>query len=84
MARPFDTTPDAHDVQFEAWRRMTGSERVALAIEMSDEARRIAEDGIRDRHPDYSAEEVRWALLRLLLGDDLFSAAYASAPLLPS
>ena len=84
MSRSLDTTPDAHDLQVETWRRMTGSERVTLAFEMSEDMRRIAADGIRDRHTDYSDEEVRWALFRLLLGDDLFSAAYPNAPRMAS
>lgn len=49
---------------------------------MCDEAREIAQAGIRARHPGYSAAEVRWALFRLLLGDDLFRAAYPGRPLL--
>jgi len=79
-----DTTREAHDVQVAAWRRMSGSERVALGVRMSEEAREIAADGIRDRHPEYDAAHVRWALLRLLLGDELFCKAYPGAPRLPA
>lgn len=77
---PLDTTPDAREVQFRVWRR-TGSARcLLLAIEMSEELRRVTAAGIRSRHPDYTQAEVRWALLRLTLGDDLFGRAYPDAP----
>ena len=58
-----------------------GSARcLLLAMEMSEELRRVTAAGIRHRNPDYSDAEVRWALLRLTLGDDLFSRAYPDAP----
>jgi hypothetical protein len=47
---------------------MTPAERVALAIEMSDEIRAIAEAGIRRRHPQHTDDEVRAALVAILLG----------------
>jgi hypothetical protein len=34
------------------------------------------------RHPEYSADEIQLAFVRLILGDDLFIAANPSAPLL--
>jgi hypothetical protein len=49
---------------------MTGTERSAIAFRLTDLARRAAEAGIRQRHPDYSPEQVHRALLRLRLGDD--------------
>jgi len=80
--RPLDTTADAERVQAEVYARMDGSRRVELAIEMSMAMRAIAADGIRSRHPQYSESDVRHALHRLLLGDELFRAAWPDAPLL--
>jgi hypothetical protein len=37
---------------------------------------RQVEAGIRSRHPDYSEEQVLWALRRLWLGDDLVRQAW--------
>jgi len=42
---------------------MTPERRLALAAEMIDEIRAIAESGIRHRHPEYSDDEVREALV---------------------
>jgi hypothetical protein len=63
-----DTSTKAHERQRETFRRMTPEQRLALAAEMSDEIRAVAESGIRQRHPDYSDDEIREALVVILLG----------------
>ena len=77
-----DTSPDAAEVQTAIYRRMTPSRRCELAAELSAAARRIALDGIQRRHPDYTLEQARFALFRVLVGDELFRKAWPSAPLL--
>jgi len=67
---PLDTSATARERQSEAFRRMTPEQRLAVAAEMSDEIRAIAESGIRGRHPDYSDDEVREALVVILLGHE--------------
>lgn len=69
-------------MQLEIYRRMSGSDRLRLAMEMSDAARATTMAGIRTRHPEYSEDQVRYALFRLLHGDDLFQRAWPHAPLL--
>jgi hypothetical protein len=80
--RPLDTDPEAHRAQLAVYARMRPARRVELAFSMSDLAREVAADGIRSRHPEYDEAFVRHALLRMLLGDALFRAAWPSAPLL--
>ena len=63
-----DTSPAALERQRETFRRMTPQQRLAVAAEMSDEIRAVAEAGIRQRHPDYSDAEIRAALVAILLG----------------
>ena len=65
---PLDTSATARERQSEAFRRMTPEQRLAVAAEMSDEIRAVAESGIRGRQPDYSDDEVRAALVVILLG----------------
>ena len=50
-----DASMTALQRQRETFRRMTPEQRLAVAAEMSDEIRAVAEAGIRQRHPDYSA-----------------------------
>ncbi len=63
-----DTSSAALERQRETFRRMTPEQRLAVAAEMSDEIRAVAEAGIRQRHPDYSDAEIRAALVAILLG----------------
>jgi hypothetical protein len=76
--RPRDTTPDAHCAQIEVWRAMTPARRVRLAIEMSERAREIAIAGVMAREPGISHEAARLRVLRQILGETLFEAAYGS------
>ena len=47
-----------------------------MTFELSDNLRAITEAGIRHRHPDYDEEQVRLALIRTMLGDELFNRFY--------
>lgn len=79
---PLDTHPEAYAAQLRWLRGRTMDERLAMAIQLSEDVRELARCGIRGRHPDYDAQQVEWALRRLMLGDELFTAAWPSAPLL--
>lgn len=59
---------------------MTPAARVALAVDMSEDARAVAAAGIRARHPHYGPREVHAALRRLLLGDVLHRQAWPDDP----
>jgi hypothetical protein len=78
-----DTTPDAARMRTAVYRRMSDEERVEIGVQMSEDAREIALDAIRQRHPDYDDRQAISALFRLLLGDDLFKRVWPRAPLLP-
>jgi hypothetical protein len=73
---PRDTLLDARRVQLAVYARLGPSRRAALGYELSELARSVAIEGIRARSPGLSAEAARRVLLRRLLGDDLFEAAY--------
>ena len=76
-----DTTPDAAAVQTAIYRRMGAAQRCELAARMSADARTITIDGIRHRHPEYDQHQARWALFRLLVGDELFRRVWPQAPI---
>lgn len=75
MPRSLDTTPSADAVQLALYRKMTASDRVRIGHQMSLDARAISLAAIRQRHPEYDDASVRWALFRLLVGDELFRKA---------
>jgi hypothetical protein len=66
-----DTSEAARGIQLTATRRLTASERVRLAVEMSEAARRIAIDGERRRHPELTEVQARRVLFRRMWGTAL-------------
>jgi hypothetical protein len=62
-----DTSATAVARQRDAFRRMTPEQRLALAVEMSDEIRGVTEAGIRHRHPELTDDEVRVTLAAIAL-----------------
>ena len=60
---------------------MTPNQRTKLGAQMSMDARELTLAGIRMRHPDYDEGAARWALFRMLVGDELFKRAWPNAPL---
>ena len=74
--RPGDTVAVAREVQRATLRALGPARRLELAIEMSEQARATAIQGIMARQPGLSPEQARARLLRRILGDDLFDAAW--------
>jgi hypothetical protein len=73
---PRDTSPAAFRVQCQIVGRLSPSERLQMAFDLTRFAEEIAQGGIRRRHPNYSAEQVRWAIRRMRLGSNLFRKVY--------
>ncbi|MBL8716976.1 MAG: hypothetical protein JNL79_13320 [Myxococcales bacterium] len=59
-----DTTEAAHRAQLAIWRRLGPEGRGRLAAEMSEDARAIAIEGERRRHPELSEAEARHRVLQ--------------------
>lgn len=49
---------------------MTPVERLRLAAELSADVRALIESGIRQRHPDWSADEQAAEFVRILVSPD--------------
>ena len=79
--RPRDTDARAEQVQLELLRRMSPEQRIALAVQMSEDVRALARAGIRARHPEYSDAQLRHALFRLMYGDELFRQVWPGTAL---
>jgi hypothetical protein len=59
---------------------MSGAEKVAIAVQLSEDVRAIAMAGIRSRHPEYTERDVWYAFVRHLHGDEVFRRAWPLAP----
>ncbi len=71
-----DTRPEAHAVQLALYRRMGGSQRVAMMFQMSEEAREITLAGLRRQHPELDELAVRHIEATRRLGAELVDAAW--------
>ena len=78
-----DTSPGAAAVRLRWLRGRATDERLQMTIRFSEDVREFSRCGIRARHPDYSPDEVEWALRRLTLGAALSQVAWPAAPRRP-
>lgn len=74
-----DTGDGARAAQLAALRRLGPSGRVRLAAEMSEDARRIAIEGERRRHPELSVAQARRAVFARIWGEELAAAVSSAA-----
>ncbi len=65
-----DTSPEAAEIQAAIHRRMTGVERLRMAMEMSLAARELAAARLRLEHPEWSEHQIKCELLRYAFGSD--------------
>ena len=68
---PFDTAPEAQALQDQLYRELGVFERVATIFRLNASVRAMTVAGIRRRHPHYTDDDVKMALARLILGDEL-------------
>ena len=66
-----DTTPEAEKRQQEIFERLSGEEKVRLAMALSNNVRDIAWDGFLRRHPEVSEETLRVMFLEEVHGIEL-------------
>lgn len=60
------TAETALDRQIEQYRRMTGEQRLAIALDLHELSCEVAREGIRAQHPHADAQEVERLLHRRL------------------
>ena len=65
-----DTSPEVAELQASIYRRMTGSQRLTLAFEMSLAMRELALTRLRKEHPEWTDWELKRELLRYAFGSE--------------
>lgn len=76
MIGPRDTTKEAARVQCTVLRRIGLLGRAQKTFELCEAMRKVLACGVRYRHPNYTADQVHWAVIRLTLGEKLFREAF--------
>ena len=71
-----DTSADVEARQVAHWRAMSPKERFDLVAALNDSCEQMAAAGVRLRHPNAGADEVRLRVLALRLGRDLMVEVY--------
>lgn len=59
-----DTSPEIELRQVQIWRSMSGEQRLRLGFELSLLTRELAMTGIRERHPEWSEQQVKREAVR--------------------
>lgn len=75
--RPMDTSKKAEEVQIEILKKMNPERRLEIALQLFETEKNLLMEGIKTRHPEYTEKEVKLALIRIFLGDKLFSKVYS-------
>ena len=67
---PLDTSPDANDVQLNILRRISGTERLRIAIDLSELARKLAFARIEHDRPGLTKPQLIREFLHCVLSKD--------------
>jgi hypothetical protein len=72
-----DTDPRIHAMVIDRLRTMTPSEKARMVVKLNLACDALAIAGIRERHPEADADEVRMRLGVLRVGPELMMRAFA-------
>ena len=75
-----DTSPDAQRMQFELMRRLSPSQKLALAFELTDTMRNLVLADLRHRFPDANPAEIRRRFIARVLSREDVIRAYGFDP----
>lgn len=79
QSRPLDTSSAVERMQIECFRKMAPQQRLQAAAALRQATRKLLATGVRHRHPEYSDAQVRLAVIRMTIPEELFLSAYPYA-----
>jgi hypothetical protein len=82
-AIPADTNLEDARVYFTTLKRLGEERRLAMGASLSKSLRRRIEAGVRAQHPEYGDDQVRRAVMRILLGGELYGRCFPGGDLAP-
>ena len=69
---PKDTTVEAFKIQLSIMKNMAFEDRFNLLLQLNENVRKLAEAGVKDRHPEYDVPTLKMAYIKLVHGEELF------------
>ena len=78
--RPLDTSPEVWDRVVRHWQTTSGPEKVESARRLGRSTLDLIRSGIRARHPEYGDAEIHLAVMRRILGSDLYRCVFPNRP----
>ena len=82
-AIPADTNLDDARVYFATLKRLGEERRLAMGASLSKSLRGRIEAGVRGQHPEYGEDQVRRAVMRILIGGELYRRCFPGGDLAP-
>jgi hypothetical protein len=77
--KSLDTSKEIEKIQIDILRKKEPEQRLKLALQLFETEKKLLIEGIRSRHPEYTEKEIKLALIRTFLGDELFETIYPEA-----
>ncbi|MBN2354836.1 hypothetical protein JXO59_01920 [candidate division KSB1 bacterium] len=74
-----DTHPKMEALQIELIRRMPSWKKMAIVESLGETVKALALDGIRQRHPEATPEQLRRIFAEIILGTELARKVYDDA-----
>jgi hypothetical protein len=74
-----DTTPEAIEVQYDLYRRMSPAKKIELVFDAYRTGRLLSMAGIRTQNPSASEDEVWHIWAKRHLGEGLYNKVYGAA-----
>ncbi|MEO0096096.1 MAG: hypothetical protein ABIL44_12665 [candidate division WOR-3 bacterium] len=71
-----DTDQFSEEQQIKIFKKIPGEVKLSMSLDLTRTAIELLKTGIKQRHPEYSDEEIEIALKRLLLTDELYEKVY--------
>jgi len=78
-----DISRQCTEKEIEMYRRMTAEQRVRLSMRLTETWRNRIVAGVRRRHPNYTEQQMRMAVLYLMHGKELFQKVYPGQEIEP-
>ena len=71
-----DTSIEINRIWITILSRMMPEQRFTAALSLTQTCKLLLAEGVKRRHAEYTENQIRLAVIKLLLGEELFSAVY--------